>query len=89
MDKGVYGCQKPPSNLTTDGQGHVLSDAKEVAKRWYDFLLKKFAATKDEVERRPPMETLTPTQGSEPLTEKEVLRGLAKMKRDMYCGVQL
>jgi len=78
--------QQPPKNLTTDGQGSMLGDAKAVAARWYDFLSKKFAATKTETETRQAMETLVPTQGAEPLTEKEILDGLSRMKSKKATG---
>ena len=45
--------EKPPKNLTTNGQGKVLSCAEEVATRWYQFLSKKFDKTvKEKLERR-------------------------------------
>ena len=78
--------QKPSKNLTTDGQGHILSDAKEVAARWYDFLSKKFAATKAETETRQAYEPLGPTQGEEPLSEEEILAALARLKSGKTTG---
>ena len=43
--------EKPPANLTTDGQGSMLRNAEDVADRWYNFLSKKFVATELETQR--------------------------------------
>ena len=80
------GRQKPPKNLTTDGQGGMLSSAKDVASRWYGFLTNKFAATTAEREDRPPLQGLPPTTGQDPLSTKEVLEGLRKMNSGKATG---
>ena len=43
--------KSPPKNLTTNGQGKMLTSAQEVASRWYTFLSAKFAATEREAKR--------------------------------------
>ena len=63
-----------------------MQSAKEVATRWYGFLKNKFATTRTELTVRPEMEKLPPTQGSDPLTETEILQGLAKMKTNKATG---
>ena len=77
--------RKPPKNLTTDGHGKILQNAKEVATRWYTFLSNKFAATVAETQR-PEMEPLTQTAGTDQLTETEILKGLSKMKQNKATG---
>ena len=77
--------QRPPKNLTSNGQGKLLRSATEVAARWYDFLSDKFAATPAE-RSRPEMEALPPTVGQGELTEEEILQGLAKMKLGKTTG---
>ena len=44
--------ERSPSNLTTNGQGSMLTSASEVADRWYQFLSKKFSATPAEQGRK-------------------------------------
>ena len=77
--------QKPATNLTTDGMGHVLGSAREVASRWTEFLAKKFAVTQAE-EIRPAMRALAPTVGQGQLTRKEILDGLSKMSNGKATG---
>ena len=69
--------EKPPTNLKTDGQGNVLSDAADVAARWYGFLKSKFSATAVE-QGRDPMEALPSTVGQGELTDEEVQQGLTR-----------
>ena len=77
---------KPPTNLTTDGQGNTLECAQDVASTWKAFLEKKFAATHDEQHVRPPMEPLPCTQGTEQLDRKIFEHSLAKMRNGKACG---
>ena len=78
--------QRPPKNLTTDGQGNMLQSAADVAQRWFDFLSKKFAATKAETTQRPAMPILPNTVGQGGLTTEEVLQGLQKMQQGKATG---
>ena len=78
--------QRPPKNLTSDGQGSMLQSAADVAQRWYDFLSKKFAATEAENTQRPAMPILPHTVGQGGLTTEEVLEGLKKMQKDKATG---
>ena len=78
--------RRPPKNLTTDGQGSMLQSATDVAKRWYDFLSKKFSATDAEINQRPEMPILPCTVGQGGLTTEEVLAGLSKMKQGKATG---
>ena len=65
--------EKPPTNLTTDGQGSILCNAVEVADRWCGFLTSKFAATeKEELRQGMPLVARPNTQGVDDLTEKQV-----------------
>ena len=77
--------QKPPKNLTTNGQGGMLNSAQDVASRWYNFLVDKFAATAAECER-PPMQGLPPTVGQDPLSTEEILDGLRRMNSGKATG---
>ena len=77
--------EKPPKNLTTDGNGRLLQGAAEVADRWFRFLSKKFSATEREAQR-PDMPKLPNTQGVADLTLKEIQQGVAKMKPNKVCG---
>ena len=52
---------------------------------WEEFLTKKFAATTAE-NKRPDMETLPCTQGSDQLTEEEVMQGLRRMNKGKARG---
>ena len=78
--------EKPAKNLTTNGQGEMLSCADDVAKRWYGFLSEKFSATEKEMEDRHPMKSLPSTQGMDLLTEEEILNELSKMQSNKACG---
>ena len=42
--------QRPPKNLTTDGQGSMLRSATDVVKRWCDFLSENFVTTQAETQ---------------------------------------
>ena len=77
--------EKPPRNLTTDGQGNLLTSAADVANRWQRFLSNKFAATPAE-QGRSDMPELPSTVGQGGLTDKEIADGLAKMKESKACG---
>ena len=77
--------EKPPANLTTDGQGNILGCAEDVANRWYHFLKYKFAATSVE-QGRSGMAPLPTTQGQDELTVKEIEEGLTKMQGGKACG---
>ena len=77
---------RPEPNLTSDGQGNTLGCAEDVAKRWSQFLSEKFAAT-DAEKQRPAMEPLPCTQGKDGLSEKEVLKGLSRMKSKKATGI--
>ena len=77
--------QKPSANLTTDGMGNILGSAQDVAKRWAQFLTRKFAATQAE-EDRPAMQGLEPTVGQGELTRKEILQGLGRMSNGKATG---
>ena len=78
--------EKPPTNLTTDGNNNILSCAEDVATRWFGFLKNKFDATDREKFERPDMTPLPPTQGQESLTEEEINKGLHKMSSNKACG---
>ena len=77
--------EKPPANLTTDGNDSMLQDADAVADRWYQFLAKKFRVTEEE-SQRPAVSTLPCTQGVDDLTPAEIARGITKMKSNKACG---
>ena len=77
--------EKPPSNLTTDGQGSLLCSADDIAQRWFHFLSKKFEPTEAET-ARPAMPTLPNTQGVDDLSIKEIQQGIAKMKSNKATG---
>ena len=78
--------EKPPSNLTTNGQGSLLCIAEEVTDRWLRFLSKKFEPTTAETTTRLPMPTLPNTQGVDDLTIDEIKRGISKMKANKATG---
>ena len=63
----------------------MLRSARDVAKRWYDFLSEKFAATTAELQR-PDMSPLSYTVGQGGLTTEEVLHGLDKMQQGKATG---
>ena len=78
--------EKPPTNLTTDGNGKLLQGATETAERWFDFLSAKFEATDREKFERPGMPPLPNTQGIDDLTMDDVREGVRKMKANKACG---
>ena len=71
--------EAPQCNLSTNAQGAPLDDAVAIAEAWESFLKNKFAAT-DKERQRPDMANLPPTIGTDKLTDKEVLKGLQRMK---------
>ena len=77
--------ERPPCNLSTDAQGAPLDDAAAVAQVWEEFLSDKFAATEAEA-KRPDMEELPATQGTDQLELGEILQGMQKMCNGKACG---
>ena len=77
--------EKSPCNLSVNAKGVPLNDTQAIVKVWEDFLAKKFAAT-DAENKRPDMETLPHTQGTNQLTDKEVLKGLCRMNKGKARG---
>ena len=75
---------KPACNLVTDGKGNPLQNAKEVAGRWYNFLSKKFEATKKEENRT--LQKLPSTVGNGSLTRMEIITALRKLKAGKATG---
>ena len=77
--------EKPPTNLNTDKDGHILKCAEDVAATWHQFLQAKFAATAAECDR-PQMEQLPCTKGKHGLSTARFMQGLKKMNTGKAVG---
>ena len=76
---------KPTVDINVDSQGSQISNAKDKAATWYEFLKNKFAATAEE-QARPPME---PLQGRDPeniIQESEILAAVCSLKNHKAVG---
>ena len=80
--------EKPPVNLSTDGQGNALCNAEDVADRWCNFLRMKFQATEQEALRQGiPIVALPNTQGVDDLSEAKIRKeDISKLKVNKACG---
>ena len=78
--------KSPPTNLSKDESGKLLTSPKEKAAVWFRFLKSKFEATPAE-KARPPLEPL-PTQRShtDPLTREEFEAAVKKLKNGKATG---
>ena len=63
--------KKPAKNLTV-AQGEPIDSPEALAQVWHDFLAKKFAATKREIEERQAYEELPPRDPANVVTAEEV-----------------
>ena len=77
--------KKPEIDLNEDSQGNVISNAKERAAVWYQFLKSKFAATAEE-HARPSMEQLGRREATDVLTKCEVAKAVANLKNNKAVG---
>ena len=76
----------PPSNLTTDDDGNLLTSPEEKAARWGSILRKKFEATPAEAER-PPLSPLPKERHAEDaLTRSEFDYALSRLKSSKATG---
>ena len=71
---------------STNKQGELILDHKQLAKTWNEFLTDKFKATEAETKLRDPYEKLGPQLVDDPLTEQAFVRALQKLKKGKACG---
>ena len=74
----------PPSNLTTDKNGKLLTSSEDVAQAWESFLSSKFATTQTEDNRS--WGHLPPTKGTGGLTDAQFDTSLKKLNNRKACG---
>ena len=72
-------------DLNVDAQGSLISNAKDRAAVWYNFLKSKFATTKLE-QGRPSMAPLPARDPTNVLTIKEVRQAVTSLKRHKAVG---
>ena len=77
--------KKPAKNLTV-AQGKPIDSPEALAQAWHDFLAKKFAATKRELEERQAHEELPARDPENVVTPEEVREAINKLNNNKAVG---
>ena len=77
--------KKPEVDINVDAQGKVISNAKDRAAAWFEFLKNKFAATQNE-QARPPMAPLQVRDPENMLQVEEIMTAVRSLKNHKAVG---
>ena len=76
----------PPSNLTTDASGNMLTSPEDVVTVWFKFLAAKFAVTNREKDRGPLEPLPTSRTPADSLTRGEFENAVRRMPNQKAVG---